>query len=101
MRGCAPTGRLVHVDGAFGLWAAASPAFEHLVAGREAADSWVVDGHKWLNLPYDSGFVFSADPDAHAASMSHTAAPVPKPSASSAAPASSMAISGERGASDP
>jgi glutamate/tyrosine decarboxylase-like PLP-dependent enzyme len=64
----------VHVDGAFGLWAAASPAFEHLVAGREAADSWVVDGHKWLNLPYDSGFVFCADPDAHAASMSYTAA---------------------------
>ena len=67
-------GAWVHVDGAFGLWAAASPAFEHLVAGREAADSWVVDGHKWLNLPYDSGFVFCADPDAHAASMSYTAA---------------------------
>jgi glutamate/tyrosine decarboxylase-like PLP-dependent enzyme len=67
-------GAWVHVDGAFGLWAAASPAFEHLVAGREAADSWVVDGHKWLNLPYDAGFVFCADPDAHAASMSYTAA---------------------------
>jgi glutamate/tyrosine decarboxylase-like PLP-dependent enzyme len=67
-------GAWVHVDGAFGLWAAASPAFEHLVAGREAADSWVVDGHKWLNLPYDSGFVFCTDPDAHAASMSYTAA---------------------------
>ncbi len=67
-------GAWVHVDGAFGLWAAASPAFEHLVAGRESADSWVVDGHKWLNLPYDSGFVFCADPDAHAASMSYTAA---------------------------
>jgi glutamate/tyrosine decarboxylase-like PLP-dependent enzyme len=67
-------GAWVHVDGAFGLWAAASPSFEHLVAGREAADSWVVDGHKWLNLPYDTGFVFCADPDAHAASMSYTAA---------------------------
>ena len=67
-------GAWVHVDGAFGLWAAVSPAFEHLVAGREAADSWVLDGHKWLNLPYDSGFVFCADPDAHAASMSYSAA---------------------------
>ena len=67
-------GAWVHVDGAFGLWAAASPAFGHLVVGREAADSWVVDGHKWLNLPYDAGFVFCADPIAHAASMSYTAA---------------------------
>jgi glutamate/tyrosine decarboxylase-like PLP-dependent enzyme len=67
-------GAWVHVDGAFGLWAAASPVFEHLVAGRESADSWVVDGHKWLNLPYDAGFVFCADPIAHAASMSYTAA---------------------------
>jgi glutamate/tyrosine decarboxylase-like PLP-dependent enzyme len=67
-------GAWVHVDGAFGLWAAASPALEHLVAGRQAADSWVVDGHKWLNLPYDAGFVFCADPEAHAASMSYTAA---------------------------
>ena len=67
-------GAWVHVDGAFGLWAAASPTLDHLVAGREAADSWVVDGHKWLNLPYDAGFVFCADPQAHAASMSYTAA---------------------------
>ncbi len=67
-------GAWVHVDGAFGLWAAASPSLEHLVAGREAADSWAVDGHKWLNLPYDTGFVFCADPEAHAASMSFTAA---------------------------
>jgi glutamate/tyrosine decarboxylase-like PLP-dependent enzyme len=67
-------GAWVHVDGAFGLWASASPALEHLVAGLDAADSWVVDGHKWLNLPYDTGFAFCADPKAHAASMSYTAA---------------------------
>jgi glutamate/tyrosine decarboxylase-like PLP-dependent enzyme len=64
----------VHVDGAFGLWAAASPSLAHLVDGIELADSWAVDGHKWLNLPYDTGFVFTADPDAHAASMWYTAA---------------------------
>jgi glutamate/tyrosine decarboxylase-like PLP-dependent enzyme len=64
----------VHVDGAFGLWAAASPAKRHLVDGIERADSWAVDGHKWLNVPYDTGYVFCADPEAHAASMSYTAA---------------------------
>jgi glutamate/tyrosine decarboxylase-like PLP-dependent enzyme len=59
----------VHVDGAFGLWAAANPATRHLVAGIEKADSWACDGHKWLNVPYDCGYVFCAHPDAHAASM--------------------------------
>jgi glutamate/tyrosine decarboxylase-like PLP-dependent enzyme len=67
-------GAWVHVDGAFGLWAAANPATRHLVAGVEAADSWATDGHKWLNVPYDCGYVFSAHPDAHAAAMSYTAA---------------------------
>ncbi|MDQ4084570.1 MAG: aminotransferase class V-fold PLP-dependent enzyme [Actinomycetota bacterium] len=66
-------GAWVHVDGAFGLWAAASPATAHLVAGRERADSWGCDGHKWLNLPYDSGFVFCARPKVHAAAASYTA----------------------------
>jgi glutamate/tyrosine decarboxylase-like PLP-dependent enzyme len=67
-------GAWVHVDGAFGLWAAASAATRHLVAGIEKADSWAVDGHKWLNVPYDSGYVFCAHPRAHAAAMSFTAA---------------------------
>lgn len=63
----------VHVDGAFGLWSAVSPSTRYLVRGIEMADSWGVDGHKWLNVPYDSGYVFCADPAAHAASMSYTA----------------------------
>jgi glutamate/tyrosine decarboxylase-like PLP-dependent enzyme len=67
-------GAWVHVDGAFGLWAAASAATRHLVAGIAQADSWATDGHKWLNVPYDSGYVFCAHPEAHVASMSFTAA---------------------------
>ena len=59
----------VHVDGAFGLWAAASDRFRHLLDGAEKADSWATDGHKWLNLPFDSGFVFVADPEAHSAAL--------------------------------
>jgi glutamate/tyrosine decarboxylase-like PLP-dependent enzyme len=68
------SGAWVHVDGAFGLWAAASESKKHLVNGLERADSWGVDGHKWLNVPYDTGYVFCADGEAHAASMSYTAA---------------------------
>jgi glutamate/tyrosine decarboxylase-like PLP-dependent enzyme len=64
----------VHVDGAFGLWAAATPALRHLVDGVELADSWGCDGHKWLNVPYDCGFVFCSRPDVHGAAVSYTAA---------------------------
>jgi glutamate/tyrosine decarboxylase-like PLP-dependent enzyme len=63
----------VHVDGAFGLWAAASPKYRHLLKGVERADSWTTDGHKWLNVPFDCGFAFVASPEAHRDSMSHRA----------------------------
>jgi glutamate/tyrosine decarboxylase-like PLP-dependent enzyme len=67
-------GAWVHVDGAFGLWAAASPARRHLVAGVEQADSVATDAHKWLNVPYDSGLVFVTRPEAHRAAFAKTAA---------------------------
>jgi glutamate/tyrosine decarboxylase-like PLP-dependent enzyme len=63
-------GAWVHVDGAFGLWAAASHELEHLLQGHDAADSWAVDAHKWLNVPYDSGLAFTAHPEAHLAATS-------------------------------
>jgi len=60
----------LHVDGAFGLWAAAAPGLAHLVRGVERADSIATDGHKWLNVPYDCGVVFCADGAAHRSAMS-------------------------------
>ncbi len=67
-------GAWIHVDGAFGLWAAAAPSLRHLVAGVERADSWATDGHKWLNVPYDSGFALVAHPEAHHAAMAPASA---------------------------
>ena len=63
----------VHVDGAFGLWAGASPSKASLVDGVGLADSWSCDGHKWLNVPYDCGFAICAHPQVHAGSLSYTA----------------------------
>jgi glutamate/tyrosine decarboxylase-like PLP-dependent enzyme len=66
-------GAWLHVDGAFGMWAAASERLAHLVAGRELADSWAVDGHKWLNVPQDTGFAICRDRVSHRASLGTTA----------------------------
>jgi aromatic-L-amino-acid decarboxylase len=63
-------GAWVHIDGALGLFAGASPTYRYLVRGVDAADSWATDGHKWLNVPFDSGYAFVADPQAHRASLS-------------------------------
>jgi glutamate/tyrosine decarboxylase-like PLP-dependent enzyme len=70
----------VHVDGAFGLWAAASPARKHLVDGVARAGSWATDAHKWLNVPQDSGIAIVRDPEMLQRAMSITAAYYPNPS---------------------
>src|SRR5450432_4653109 len=71
-------GAWVHVDGAFGLWAAASPRYAHLVEGVDQADSWATDAHKWLNVPYDSGLAFVRDPEMLRAALRLTAAYLPQ-----------------------
>ena len=63
----------VHVDGAFGLWARATPLLSGLAEGAERADSWATDAHKWLNVPYDCGIALCAHPDAHTAAMEYAA----------------------------
>jgi glutamate/tyrosine decarboxylase-like PLP-dependent enzyme len=72
-RACEAAGAWLHVDGAFGIWAAVSPRLAHLVEGLERADSWTTDAHKWLNVPYDSGIVLCRHPDSHRAAMTTTA----------------------------
>ncbi|MCC6363680.1 MAG: aspartate aminotransferase family protein [Bryobacterales bacterium] len=71
-------GAWVHADGAFGLWAAASPKYARLVEGVAGADSWATDAHKWLNVPYDSGLAFVRDAAALNSAMSVTAAYLPQ-----------------------
>jgi glutamate/tyrosine decarboxylase-like PLP-dependent enzyme len=70
----------VHVDGAFGMWAMASPRYTRPCRGMEEAHSWATDGHKWLNVPYDCGYAFVVEAEAHHASMSYHASYLSKQS---------------------
>ncbi len=74
---CRAHGAWCHVDGAFGLWAAADPSRRHLLAGFEGADSWATDGHKWLNVPYDCGIAIVADAARQHGAMASTADYIP------------------------
>ena len=75
---CRAHGAWLHVDGAFGLWARAVPELAPMAAGVEAADSWATDGHKWLQLPYDSGIAIVRDAEAHRRAMTIAASYLPK-----------------------
>ena len=70
-------GAWLHVDGAFGLWAQASPTRAHLTAGVELCDSWATDGHKWLQTPYDCGYAIVRNAEAHRRAMTVTASYLP------------------------
>ncbi len=74
---CKATGAWLHVDGAFGLWARATETHRHLGSGLELADSWAVDGHKWLQTPYDCGYAIVKDSEAHARAMQIAASYLP------------------------
>ena len=76
-RACRRHDAWLHVDGAFGLWARAVPEMVELTAGLELADSWSVDGHKWLQLPFDSGFAIVRHAEAHQRAMSISASYLP------------------------
>jgi glutamate/tyrosine decarboxylase-like PLP-dependent enzyme len=76
----------VHVDGAFGLWAAVSPTREHLVSGVDQADSWATDAHKWLNVPQDSGIAFARKPEILQRAMNIGAVYYPEPNAAKREP---------------
>jgi glutamate/tyrosine decarboxylase-like PLP-dependent enzyme len=70
-------GAWVHIDGAFGLWARASASKRYLASGAELADSWATDGHKWLQIPYDSGYAFVRDELSHRRAMTMSASFLP------------------------
>lgn len=78
---CRKHGAWLHVDGAFGLWARAVPELAHLAEGIELADSWATDGHKWLQVPYDSGYAFVRDAEAHRRAMTIAASYLPQANA--------------------
>ena len=71
-------GGWLHVDCAFGLWARACPDRARLAAGLDQADSWAVDGHKWLQTPHDSGYAIVRHPDIHAGAMTTEASYLPQ-----------------------